>query len=156
MKQILSLNYSIIGADTVLDHPSTIFTNDNIAVSVFGNETELNYAISQKSVTSFPSLPNVGQEVIMNKVYAYGTKMVKCLQSHTRMSFTPEQTPALFLIIEPTGTDYPVWKQPTGAHDAYKIGDRVHFPLITDPVYESLINANSWSPTVYPAGWKKL
>jgi len=49
-----------------------------------------------------------------------------------------------------------VWKQPAGGHDAYKKGDKVHFKLITDPVYESLIDANVWSPTTYPAGWKKL
>ena len=43
------------------------------------------------------------------------------------------------------------WVQPTGAHDAYKKGDRVTFNAKT---YESLIDANVWSPSVYPAGWK--
>ena len=47
----------------------------------------------------------------------------------------------------------PVWKQPTGAHDAYQKGDRVHFPAADSPVYESLIDANTWSPTGYPSGW---
>jgi hypothetical protein len=42
------------------------------------------------------------------------------------------------------------WVQPTGGHDAYNIGDRVLFGGLT---YESLINANVWSPTAYPAGW---
>jgi hypothetical protein len=36
-----------------------------------------------------------------------------------------------------------------GAHDAYKIGDRVRF---NGKVYESRINANVWSPSGYPAG----
>ena len=49
-----------------------------------------------------------------------------------------------------------IWVQPTGAHDAYNIGDKVHFPTLTDPIYESLINANVYSPTTYPAGWKQL
>ena len=56
-------------------------------------------------------------------------------------------------IFSDTVVGYPVWKQPTGAHDAYQIGDRVHFPDADSPVYESLINANTWSPTAYPAGW---
>lgn len=47
----------------------------------------------------------------------------------------------------------PVWKQPTGAHDAYQKGDRVHFPAADSSVYESLIDANTWSPIDYPAGW---
>lgn len=42
------------------------------------------------------------------------------------------------------------WVQPTGAHDAYNIGDRVTF---NGNLYESKINANVWSPTAYPAGW---
>jgi len=156
MKQILSQNYAIIGADWILNHPSTIFTNDDISVETFATEVEVNYAISQRLPSSFPVLPTVGQWCEINKIYAYGSKMLKCLQSHNRMDYLPEDTPALFLIIEPTGTDYPVWVQPTGAHDAYKKGDRVHFPTITDPVYESLIDANVWSPAIYPAGWKKL
>lgn len=45
------------------------------------------------------------------------------------------------------------WVQPAGAHDAYKIGDKITFNGFT---WESLINANVWSPTGYPAGWKKL
>jgi hypothetical protein len=44
----------------------------------------------------------------------------------------------------------PEWVQPTGAHDAYQKGDRVTFQ---GSVYESLIDANVWSPSAYPAGW---
>lgn len=52
-----------------------------------------------------------------------------------------------------TQAGYPAWVQPTGAHDAYNIGDRVSFE---GKNYESLLNANSWSPSVYPAGWKAI
>jgi len=61
------------------------------------------------------------------------------------MSFPIEQTPALFLII-PTVIGYPVWVQPTGAHDAYEIGDRVHYPTINDGLWISKINANVTVP----------
>lgn len=47
----------------------------------------------------------------------------------------------------------PDFKQPSGAHDAYKQGDHVTF---NGEVYESLINTNSYSPADYPQGWKKL
>lgn len=57
---------------------------------------------------------------------------------------------------EPEPEEIPVWVQPTGAHDAYQIGDRVHYPGETDQVYESLINGNVWSPDAYPAGWKTV
>lgn len=45
----------------------------------------------------------------------------------------------------------PEWKQPTGGHDAYKIGDRVTY---NGKVYESVIDANVWAPDAYPQGWK--
>lgn len=45
------------------------------------------------------------------------------------------------------------WKQPTGGHDAYNIGDRVKY---NGHIYESTINANVWSPETYPQGWKKI
>lgn len=50
---------------------------------------------------------------------------------------------------------YPEWVQPMGAQDAYNKGDRVHYtPLDGD--YESVIDANTWSPQDYPAGWTRL
>ena len=52
----------------------------------------------------------------------------------------------------PTET-IPDFVQPTGAHDAYKKGDRVKFE---GKIYESLIDANTYSPSAYPAGWKEI
>ena len=46
----------------------------------------------------------------------------------------------------------PEWVAPSGAHDAYKTGDRVAFEGV---VYESVIDGNVWSPTDYPQGWKR-
>lgn len=54
-------------------------------------------------------------------------------------------------VVIPPVEEYPVWKQPTGAHDAYKIGDKVTFE---GKRYTSKINGNTWSPTAYPAGWQ--
>lgn len=47
----------------------------------------------------------------------------------------------------------PDYRQPTGAHDAHKKGDRVTW---NGAVYESVIDGNVWSPDAYPAGWKKV
>lgn len=96
------------------------------------------------------------EQVVIGDKRNYSGKIYQCIQSHQTLStWTPDVTPALWKEIVVV-VDIPVWVQPTGAHDAYNIGDKVHFPTITDPVYESLINANVWSPTGYPAGWKKL
>ena len=47
----------------------------------------------------------------------------------------------------------PDFVQPTGAHDAYKKGDKIKFE---GKIYESLIDANTYSPSAYPAGWKEI
>ena len=64
----------------------------------------------------------------------------------------PSVAVSLFVPIVAPGT-IGDWVQPTGAQDAYQIGDQVHFPAGDPAIYESLINANTWSPTAYPAGW---
>ena len=43
--------------------------------------------------------------------------------------------------------------RPSGAHDAYNLGDRVRY---NGKVYESVIDGNVWSPDVYPAGWTEV
>lgn len=97
-----------------------------------------------------------GENVEKGWKRTFGGKTYECLQSHQTLStWTPDKTPALWKEVIVV-VDIPVWVQPTGAHDAYRLGAKVHFPTITDPIYESLIDANVWSPTVYPAGWKKL
>lgn len=47
----------------------------------------------------------------------------------------------------------PEYVQPTGGHDAYKIGDRVTY---NGKVYESTINGNVWTPDAYPQGWREI
>ena len=49
--------------------------------------------------------------------------------------------------------EVPDWVQPTGAHDAYNIGDRVRYQ---GKIWESTINGNVWAPDIYPAGWKEI
>lgn len=81
-------------------------------------------------------------------------KLYKCVQGHTSQSdWTPDAVPALWTEVALPGT-IPVWRQPTGAQDAYMTGDKVHYPGENDPVYVSLIDNNVWSPGDYPQGWQ--
>ena len=84
----------------------------------------------------------------------FGGRLYKAVQTHvSQADWTPALTPALWTEVAPPG-EIPVWKQPTGAQDAYDIGDRVHYPDAAGPVYESLIDGNTWAPDVY--GWKEV
>ena len=84
----------------------------------------------------------------------YNGKLYRCVQAHTSQEgWEPPVTPALWVRTAQEG-EIPVWVQPTGAQDAYNTGDKVHYPSTTDPVYESLIDANVYSPEAYPQGWQ--
>lgn len=52
---------------------------------------------------------------------------------------------------EPEPEEWPEWVQPTGAHDAYGVGDKVTY---NGKHYVSKIAGNVWSPDAYPAGWE--
>lgn len=83
-------------------------------------------------------------------------KLYRVVQAHTSQSdWPPDATPALYVEVAPPGT-IPVWRQPTGAQDAYSTGERVHYPDADGPVYESTIDGNVWSPEAYPAGWRAV
>jgi len=215
MKKVYSPDYALILAKAdafELNHPSTIYTNDDVEVITASDaaETELKLTKATTVSTALPDLPNVGELVQKDRLYAFDGKIYKCVQEHIRTIYSPEETLALFNVYRKeednlqwisgekvirdsiriynnksyrciqdhvTQSDWtpdktlgvlwqevvstseiPVWKQPTGAHDAYKKGDKVHFPTINDPVYESLIDANVWAPLSIGAEhlWKKL
>ena len=78
-------------------------------------------------------------------------QLYKVVQNHTSQAdWTPDATPALYDAIGLDESGYPVWSQPTGAHDAYNKGDIVNY---NGTLYESLIDGNVYSPDAYPAGW---
>ena len=49
--------------------------------------------------------------------------------------------------------EYPPYVQPTGAHDAYKVGDKVTYK---GQKYECMSAGCVWTPDAYPQGWKKV
>ena len=82
----------------------------------------------------------------------YEGKLYRCEQAHTSQAgWEPPAVPALWTEVAPPG-EIPVWRQPVGAQDAYRIGDRVHYPDAQGPVYVSVVDNNVWEPSVY--GWE--
>ena len=95
-----------------------------------------------------------GIEVTAGERLRYGADLYRVEQSHTTQAgWTPDITPALYTKVAEPG-EIPVWKQPTGAQDAYMKGDKVHYPDKDGPVYESMVDNNVWSPADY--GWELL
>ena len=93
-----------------------------------------------------------GEEYILDVRVRYDEKLYKCVQAHTSQEgWEPPNVPALWTEVAKPG-EIPVWKQPTGAQDAYMIGDLVHFPDKDGPVYRCVIDYNVYAPGV--AGWE--
>nr|DAK55333.1 MAG TPA: ChiA1-BD-binding domain protein [Caudoviricetes sp.] len=88
--------------------------------------------------------------VSVNDRYQYNDKLYKCVQAHTTQAdWTPDVTPALW--VEVSLDEFPDWKQPAGAHDAYAKGDKVKH---NGKKWESTADANVWEPGVY--GWSEI
>lgn len=81
-------------------------------------------------------------------------QLYKVAQNHTSQSdWTPDTVPALYTPVGLDESGYPVWSQPTGAHDAYNNGDIVNY---NGTLYQSTMDGNTYAPDVYPAGWEEV
>lgn len=101
-----------------------------------------------------------GKAYVMGDFLTYGENSVgdpqlyKVVQAHTSQAdWTPDATASLYSPIGLDDSGYPVWSQPTGAHDAYNTGDIVNY---NGTLYKSLIDGNTYSPEAYPAGWEEV
>lgn len=100
----------------------------------------------------------IGKAYAIGDFVLYGVNSVgdpqlyKVAQAHTSQAdWTPDSVPALYVAIGLDDKGYPVWSQPTGAHDAYNTGDIVDY---NGTLYRSLIDGNVHSPDAYPGGWE--
>lgn len=98
-----------------------------------------------------------GKNYSVGDFLTYGTngvgdpQLYKVNLAHTSQAdWTPDATPNLYTAIGLDEEGYPLWSQPTGAHDAYNKGDIVNYNGV---LYESLIDGNVYAPDSYPAGW---
>lgn len=99
----------------------------------------------------------VGKAYSLGEFFTYGENAVgdpqlyKVAQAHTAQAdWTPDATPALYVAIGLDDAGYPVWSQPTGAHDAYNKGDIVDY---NGTLYQSQIDGNDTIPGTDNRWW---
>ena len=81
-------------------------------------------------------------------------QLYRVVQTHrAQADWAPDITPALYTPIGLDEKGYPVWSQPAGSHNAYRIGDIVSYQGI---LYESLADGNVHSPEAWPEGWQVI
>lgn len=82
----------------------------------------------------------------------YEGKLYKCLQAHTSQAdWTPDTAVSLWVEVADPSVEFPPWKQPSGAHDAYMSGDKCSH---NEKHWISEYDANIWEPGVY--GWTEV
>lgn len=118
--------------------------------------------LSEDKALAVPSVFPVWQAGVAyqsGEVISYGTngvgdpQLYKVVQAHTSQDTYPpgSGTESFYDAMGLDEQGYPVWSQPTGAHDAYNTGDIVNYNGV---LYRSLIDGNTWPPDAYPAGWE--
>ena len=100
----------------------------------------------------FPRWHDDSRNYPIGKRVCYNGKLYKCIQAHTsQSSWNPADAVSLWVEIPDPSIEFPEWKQPTGAHDAYNTGDKVSH---LNKHWISTINANVYEPGVY--GWNEV
>lgn len=80
----------------------------------------------------------------------YADLLYRCVQPHTSQAdWTPDAAPALW--VRTSADEWPIWVQPSGAHDAYAMGAKVTHAAKR---WTSDIDANVWEPGVN--GWTEV
>ena len=91
-------------------------------------------------------------EYSVNDRVRYNDLLYKCLQAHTSQStWTPPDSPSLWVRVDDPSHEFPEWVQPTGATDAYAKGAKVSH---NERHWISEIDANVYEPGVY--GWYEV
>lgn len=79
----------------------------------------------------------------------YEDLLYKCLLDHqAQASWTPDVSPSLWVRVDNPAEEWPEWRQPMGATDAYMNGDKVSH---NGQHWISTYDNNTWEPGVF--GW---
>lgn len=97
----------------------------------------------------FPQWDGAGVDYIKGDRVRYRGLLYRVLQPHTSQAdWTPDAAVSLFVRIDDPADEWPEWRQPAGAHDAYAKGAKVSY---SGRHWISSADANVWMPGVY--GW---
>lgn len=103
-----------------------------------------------EGIELFPSW-KTDTDYIYNDRVKYNGELYKMIQPthHSQSDWTPDVAVSIWVKVDDPSIEWPEWKQPAGAHDAYEAGAKVsHNGKHWINTYG---DGNSWEPGVY--GW---
>lgn len=99
----------------------------------------------------FPEWNPDGYDYFAGERVKYNGLLYRCIQAHkSQADWTPDTAVSLWVTIDDPAIEWPEWKQPAGAHDAYMKGDKVSH---NEKHWISDIDNNVYEPSVY--GWSE-
>lgn len=109
--------------------------------------------VDQKLTESvYPDWKPKGYEYFAGEKVSYNDSYYRCIQNHiSQADWSPDVAVSLWVATADPGEEWPEWKQPAGAHDAYNAGDKVSH---NEKHWVSDVDSNVWEPGVY--GWTEV
>lgn len=119
--------------------------NIHLAVKSLSDEEAI------KTVDLFP-IWEADKDYVKNDRVRWGGLLYKLFPEthHSQSDWTPDIVPAIWVRVDNSTEEYPEWRQPLGAQDAYNEGDKVSH---NDKHWISNIDSNVWEPGIY--GWNE-
>ena len=88
---------------------------------------------------------HIGVDYSPGMVVRFDGALWRCVQAHlSQEGWEPDTAASLWSEISYNADGVEEWREPTGAHNAYNVGDRVAH---NGHIWESLVNANVWEPS---------
>ena len=101
---------------------------------------------------AYNPLPNIGELCEAGMIYGYNNGLVICRQTHNRTIYSPEETPALFIVYRADAASVLDWvvgeKVEVGMHRIY---NTVEYVVIAAHVTQA-----DWTPDKTPTLWGKV
>lgn len=111
----------------------------------------LDKKVDEASGAMFPAWNPNGYDYFAGERVKYESQLYRCIQAHkSQADWTPDTAVSLWVAIDDPAIEWPEWKQPAGAHDAYMKGDKVSH---NEKHWVSDIDNNVYEPSVY--GWSE-
>lgn len=98
------------------------------------------------AVELFPNWSGDSLDYTVGDRVRYEDTLYKCLTAHVSQStWTPPDSPSLWVRVDDPHVEWPEWVQPVGSTDAYMAGDKVSH---NNKHWISDVDANVWEPGV--------
>lgn len=129
-------------------HPGEITVS---GLELLGGEGEDAFfdAVAAVDPGDYDPIPDVGQWCEHETIYGYNGGFVICRQSHTRMAFTPEETPALWLVYRPAAVGPVDWI----VGESVDVGTQRTYNAVVYEAIQAHVTQADWTPPATPALW---